>query len=249
MEATALAGAKRPREEGAEEPEATAAADQETTISTAAAPPCNGGEPAHKKAKGADQLKVVGAAAGSAADSSQAAAFAEPAAAESTGAAESASMGKVDPPAKIGYRTFNNGNEAFAYFHDLIQHITRNQDLNEYEFHMVLELIKMGHETPEQKLGAGVRAVQVRDHQKYDEWTTCLFLLRVDGSEDDVSARKCVARIFPAWGAARASSFSGKGGSTPRGRGRSMSAQGRDGGRGGSRGRGGGGFRGRGPET
>lgn len=58
------------------------------------------------------------------------------------------------------------------------------------------------------QLGAGVRAFQVREHQKYDEWTTCLFLLRVDGSVDDVSARKCVARLFPAWGAARGSNFS-----------------------------------------
>lgn len=53
-----------------------------------------------------------------------------------------------------------------------------------------------------------MRAVQVREHQKYEEWTTCLFLLRADGSVDDVSARKCVARLFPAWGATRGSNFS-----------------------------------------
>lgn len=60
------------------------------------------------------------------------------------------------------------------------------------------------------QLGAGVRAVQVRDHQKFEEWTSCFFLLRADGSVDDVSARKCIMRIFPAWAAARPTKFPGK---------------------------------------
>ena len=58
------------------------------------------------------------------------------------------------------------------------------------------------------QLGAGVRAVQVRENPNYREWSTCLFLLRADGSEDDMSARKCIARLFPAWGAALSNKFS-----------------------------------------
>ena len=50
--------------------------------------------------------------------------------------------------------------------------------------------------------------MQVREHQKFEEWSTCLFLLRADGSMDDMSARKCIARLFPAWGAARSNTFS-----------------------------------------
>ena len=51
------------------------------------------------------------------------------------------------------------------------------------------------------QLGAGVRAIRVREHPEMD--STCFFLLRTDGSMDDVSVAKCVARLFPAYGAAR----------------------------------------------
>lgn len=36
-----------------------------------------------------------------------------------------------DAPVKIGYRTFSSGRDAMDYFHGLIQHLTKNQDLNE----------------------------------------------------------------------------------------------------------------------
>lgn len=68
----------------------------------------------------------------------------------------------------------------------------------------------LGNESSAVQLGeAGVRAVQVREHQKFNEVTSCFFLLRNDGSVDDVSARKCVARVFPSWGAAHSGKFSG----------------------------------------
>ena len=70
--------------------------------------------------------------------------------------------------------------------------------------------MRSGNESSAAQLGeAGVRAVQVREHHKFNEVTSCFFLLRNDGSVDDVSARKCVARVFPSWGAAHSGKFSG----------------------------------------
>lgn len=36
-----------------------------------------------------------------------------------------------DPPQTLGYKTFNSGDDAFQYFHDLMHNLRQNQDLNE----------------------------------------------------------------------------------------------------------------------
>jgi hypothetical protein len=71
-------------------------------------------------------------AAGAAGPGGAGAAEAGAAAAASGGAPAAAAPAQAaDPPAKIGYRTFRSGNEASAYFQDLIHNLTRDQDLNE----------------------------------------------------------------------------------------------------------------------
>lgn len=42
----------------------------------------------------------------------------------------------ADAAQKLGYRTFNSGDEAFQYFHDLMHNLRHNQDLNEVGCHV-----------------------------------------------------------------------------------------------------------------
>ncbi|EIE22267.1 hypothetical protein COCSUDRAFT_47805 [Coccomyxa subellipsoidea C-169] len=109
----------------------------------------------------------------------------------------------ADEPKKIGYKLFKDGKEAATYFRTLLNALTQRQPLNEYEFHMVLELLKNGHPEPEKKMGSGVKAIIVRKHQTED--SNCFFLLRTDGSMDDFSVFKCINRLFPAFGKGRGS--------------------------------------------
>lgn len=60
---------------------------------------------------------------------------------------------------------------------------------------VLLELLKKGHADPEKKMGKGVRAFQVQNHPVFK--SRCFFILRVDGSADDFSFRKCVDHILP----------------------------------------------------
>ncbi|KAK9815372.1 hypothetical protein WJX72_002394 [[Myrmecia] bisecta] len=149
--------------------------------------------------------------------------------------ASTAEAAAADSSVKIGYKKFKNGQEASGYFHHLVNTLTQGQDLNEYEFTVVLDLLKKGHPEPSKKIGSGVRAIQVNQHRT--EESVCFFVQRTDGTEEDFSVRKCLATLFPAWGAG----LKQKQGSRP-------SPGGRRGGRGGGGrfgGRGGGGDRGR----
>ena len=181
----------------------------------------------------------------------------------------------VDAPVKIGYKTFESGSSAAKYFYTLINSVTQGQELNEYEFHNVIELLRAGHPEAERKLrGSGVapsssaaaaappsvRAVVVRPHAV--EGSPCFHLVRTDGSVEDFSTKKCVCALFPAYAAQQAAKpprptsndnrgggnkHGGGGGGSRHGGGSGAGGQ-RSGGRGGggnSRGRGGGG-RGRG---
>lgn len=87
----------------------------------------------------------------------------------------------ADEPKKIGYKIFKDGKEAAIYFRSLLNALTQKQDLNEvhdlllpgclffgarwqascftrfmvwvqYEYHMVLELLKSGHPEPDKKV-------------------------------------------------------------------------------------------------
>ena len=164
-------------------------------------------------------------------------------------------------PVKLGPVTFNSGDEMMLWFSHLRAENTLNQNLNEYEAAVVEACIRQGHDTPDVKLGCGVKCFQVRMHPSYRVRT--LMVVRTDSTMEDFSYRKCVAKLFPGYDPSTFSNsalaikgaskwndgrFGGGGRSGGRGRG------GRDGGRGrggrsggrGGRGRGGRGGGGRG---
>jgi uncharacterized membrane protein YgcG len=140
----------------------------------------------------------------------------EPAAAEPTPAAEGPAATeaapaaapadtpeavKVAPPAPrdpvtIGYKTFTTGQECYNYFHHIIAKYRKNQNLNDYEFHNVMELIRNGHPEAERKLANKVAAIQIRDVMTSGLPSSCFHLLRENGDTEDVSYRKCVANLF-----------------------------------------------------
>ncbi|GAB4817405.1 hypothetical protein N2152v2_004451 [Parachlorella kessleri] len=113
-----------------------------------------------------------------------------------TEAAEAKAQG-ASGPTKIGYKSFQSGGDALKYYQNLISKLRKDQNLNEYEFHMVMELIRLGHPDAERKLGGGVRAVQVRETNHGGNRTTCFFLIHDNNKAEDVSYRKCIAKLFP----------------------------------------------------
>ena len=92
----------------------------------------------------------------------------------------------ADPPRTLGFKTFQNGDEAFQYFHTLVHDLRHDQDLNEvipgvsftagqiilivrchatdmcllqYEHEVVLALVTQGHPEPETKVNSAVRDI------------------------------------------------------------------------------------------
>lgn len=65
----------------------------------------------------------------------------------------------------------------------------------QYEYLVLLDLLKKGHSEPDKKIGGGIQAFQVRFHPLYR--SRCYFLVREDGASDDFSFRKCVDHILP----------------------------------------------------
>ena len=150
---------------------------------------------------------------------------AKPPAAASAAAAAAAPPppAPVDAPVQIGYKTFDSGAAAARYFYSLINSVTQGQELNEYEFHCVVELLRLGHPEAARKLrgsssssatsenaaaaaaaaaAPSVRAVVVRPHAS--EGSPCFHLVRTDGSVEDFSTKKCVCALFPAYAAQQA---------------------------------------------
>jgi hypothetical protein len=134
-------------------------------------------------------------------------AAAEPAAAGEAEAAPAAADGgkpkaeKSAPavprdPITVGYKTFTTGQECYKYFNHIICKYRKNQNLNDYEFHNVLELIRTGHPEAERKLSGTVSAIQIRDVYTAGMPSSCFHLLRENGDTEDVSYRKCVANLF-----------------------------------------------------
>lgn len=95
----------------------------------------------------------------------------------------------------LGPKSFGSSLEMYDYFYKLLHYWTPNFDINKYEHMLLLELLKKGHAEPETKIGEGVRAFQVRNHDVFK--TRCFFIVRVDGSAEDFSFRKCVDHILP----------------------------------------------------
>jgi len=100
-------------------------------------------------------------------------------------------------PVKLGPVTFNSGDEMMLWFSHLRAENTLNQNLNEYEAAVVEACIRQGHDTPDVKLGCGVKCFQVRMHPSYRVRT--LMVVRTDSTMEDFSYRKCVAKLFPGY--------------------------------------------------
>lgn len=58
-----------------------------------------------------------------------------------------------------------------------------------------------GLSTASVQLAPGIKAIQVRDVDVHDFSTSCFHLVRPDGSAEDFSTRKCLATLFPLFGA------------------------------------------------
>ncbi|KAL6777638.1 hypothetical protein ACKKBG_A15045 [Auxenochlorella protothecoides x Auxenochlorella symbiontica] len=119
---------------------------------------------------------------------------------EGNDAVEGSDAMEVEPPSTsqpvtVGYRTFENGAALHEYYQGLHSKLRSYQNLNDYEFHMVLELIKKGHPDAERKLAGGVAAIQLQNKEYDGRQTSCFHLIRPDGSVEDVSYRKCIASL------------------------------------------------------
>ncbi|KAG2435227.1 hypothetical protein HXX76_007309 [Chlamydomonas incerta] len=100
-------------------------------------------------------------------------------------------------PMSLGYKLFNSGKEAAAYF-KLLQHSTSlDTDMNEYEYRILLDLLQKGHPSADSKIGCGLRSFQVRRFEgARDADARAFFAVRKDGSAEDFSYVKCVSAIF-----------------------------------------------------
>ncbi|KAL5722807.1 hypothetical protein ACHQM5_006279 [Ranunculus cassubicifolius] len=94
-------------------------------------------------------------------------------------------------PVDLGPKSFGSSEEMFNYFHKFVHYWPMNFDINQYEHMVLMELLKKGHPEPEKKIGAGIRAFQVRNHPMFK--SRCFFIAR----EDDFRVRKCIDRILP----------------------------------------------------
>ncbi|KAJ8452331.1 hypothetical protein Cgig2_006136 [Carnegiea gigantea] len=84
-------------------------------------------------------------------------------------------------PVSLGPKTFASAVEMFDYFYKLLHHWPTNVRVNKYEYMVLVDLIKKGHPEPEKKIGAGVKAIEIRE----------------DESVEDFSFRKSVDHILP----------------------------------------------------
>ncbi|GJP36642.1 hypothetical protein CLOM_g21126 [Closterium sp. NIES-68] len=101
---------------------------------------------------------------------------------------------KKSGPVVLGPQTFATGLQMFNFFLDLLRGWPVNLDINQYEHMVLLDLLKKGHSDPTSKVGAGVRAFQIRPHPQFH--SRCFFLVRTDGTVDDFSYRKCVESLM-----------------------------------------------------
>ena len=128
-------------------------------------------------------------------------------------------------PQTLGPKTFNSPEEAIKYFSWLLNTITPNQDMNDYERLVVQACLEKVHGDFEKKVGCGIKAFQVKMHPEHD--SKCYYVMRTNGSMTDFSYRKCVEGVFPGWDKSNATKAESKPKNTGRG----------GGGRGGGRGR------------
>ncbi|WOL01052.1 high mobility group nucleosome-binding domain-containing protein 5-like [Canna indica] len=95
----------------------------------------------------------------------------------------------------VGPKVFTSSVDMFDYFYKFLHSWSTNLDINKYEHMVLLDLLKKGNPEPQKKIGVGIQAFQVRFHPTWK--SKCFFLIRVDGTVDDFSFRKCVDNILP----------------------------------------------------
>ncbi|KAI7840955.1 hypothetical protein COHA_005385 [Chlorella ohadii] len=119
----------------------------------------------------------------------------EPAEGAPAEAAAEGAQAAPQEPVTIGYKTFATGDAALTYYRTLISKLRKYQNLNDYEFHMVHELVKLGHPDAARKLEGGVKSIQIREVDIDGNVTACFFLVHEDGTDEDVSYRKCLVAL------------------------------------------------------
>jgi hypothetical protein len=148
-------------------------------------------------------------------------------------------------PVKLGPKTFETPEDMVKYFSWILNNMTINQDMNDYERMVVEPCLRTAHPDAEKKIGSGIKAFQIRTHPEHE--TRCYTVIRTDGTTEDFSYRKCVEVLFPGYTPNAPKNSGGRGGGRGGGgRGRGGGGRGRGGGGRGGGGRGGGGRGGRG---
>ena len=104
---------------------------------------------------------------------------------------------KVWTPVKLGPKTFNSPDEMIKYFSWLLNAMTMNQDMNDYERMVVEACLRDAHPEAEKKIGCGIKSFQIRTHPEHD--SRCYMVVRTDGTCENFSYRKCVEKLFPGW--------------------------------------------------
>lgn len=113
-------------------------------------------------------------------------------------------------PVKLGPKSFAAPEEMIKYFSWILNNMTVNQDMNDYELMVVEACLRDAHPEAGKKIGCGVKTFQIRNHPEHD--TRCYMVLRTDGSCEDFSYRKCVEALFPGFTPAVKSGAGGRGG-------------------------------------
>lgn len=185
-----------------------------------------------KPVEAAEEAKPVEVAEAQANEEAEAAVEAEPAAAEGVeGERKEEEVKDFDEPVALGFKTFKNVVEMYEYFNDILNASTLDQDLNEYEYKAVVDLLEKGHASAKEKIGGGIESIAVVSHP---EWgSRCFTLTRTDGSTEDFSYRKSIegfGKLPEAFSLSASSKRRADGGGHGGGRGR---GRGRGGGRGG----------------
>jgi hypothetical protein len=95
----------------------------------------------------------------------------------------------------LAFRTFETPEQMYRYFSNLLNTVTLDQNLNEYEHKVLEQLLRKGHHNADAKIGVGVKALQARAHTYFANKS--FFVIRTDGSKIDFSYRKCIENLMP----------------------------------------------------
>ncbi|KAM7262398.1 hypothetical protein ACFE04_000081 [Oxalis oulophora] len=151
------------------------------------------------------------------------------------GEGEAIKKPKLEVEVHLGPKIFGSSLEMFDYFFKLLHYWPRDVNLNKFEQMVLLDLITKGHEDPQEKIGAGIEAFQVRFHPTWKN--KCFFVVRKDDSIDSFSFRKYVDYIIPLPEEMKVKHDANKGLGAQGGRGGNFRGGGGGGGRGRGRGR------------